>query len=74
MKGKGKQYVPEGRRVMLSFPGGAGYGNPVERDPALVKRDLARGYISAEAARDTYGLSQSDIDAVTAAVKAGEPV
>lgn len=74
MKGKGKQYVPEGRRVMLSFPGGAGYGNPAERDPALVKRDLARGYISAEAARDTYGLSQSDIDAVTAAVKAGEPV
>ena len=74
MKGKGKQYVPEGRRVMLSFPGGAGYGNPVERDPALVKRDLARGYISADAARDTYGLSQSDIDAVTAAVKAGEPV
>ena len=74
MKGKGKQYVPEGRRVMLSFPGGAGYGNPAERDPALVKRDLARGYISADAARDTYGLSQSDIDAVTAAVKAGEPV
>ena len=74
MKGKGKQYVPEGRRVMLSFPGGAGYGNPAERDPALVKRDLARGYISAEAARDTYGLSQSDIDAVPAAVKAGEPV
>ena len=74
MKGKGKQYVPEGRRVMLSFPGGAGYGNPAERDAALVKRDLARGYISAEAARETYGLSQSDIDAVTAAVKAGEPV
>ncbi|MGR3564973.1 MAG: hydantoinase B/oxoprolinase family protein [Heliomarina sp.] len=74
MKGKGKQYVPEGRRVMLSFPGGAGYGNPAERDPAMVKRDLARGYISAEAARETYGLSQSDIDAVTAAVKAGEPV
>ncbi|MBL3701764.1 hydantoinase B/oxoprolinase family protein [Sulfitobacter sp. BDSS02] len=74
MKGKGKQYVPEGRRVMLSFPGGAGYGDPAERDPAMVKRDLARGYISAEAARDTYGLSQSDIDAVTAAVKAGEPV
>ncbi len=74
MKGKGKQYVPEGRRVMLSFPGGAGYGNPAERDPAMVKRDLARGYISAEAARETYGLSQADIDAVTAAVKAGEPV
>ncbi|WP_109466797.1 hydantoinase B/oxoprolinase family protein [Albibacillus kandeliae] len=74
MKGKGKQFVPEGRRVMLAFPGGAGYGAPAERDPALVKRDLARGYISAEAARDVYGLPQQDIEAVQNAVAQGDTV
>ncbi len=74
MKGKGKQFVPEGRRVMLAFPGGAGYGAPEDRDPALVKRDLARGYISAEAARDVYGLPQQDIEAVQNAVAQGDTV
>ncbi|MFK8083037.1 MAG: hydantoinase B/oxoprolinase family protein [Granulosicoccus sp.] len=72
MKGKGKQFVPHGRRVMLAFPGGAGYGNPAERDPVLVKRDLARGYITAEAARRDYGLSDSDISDIERAVKRGE--
>jgi len=72
MRGKGKQFVPEGNRVMLAFPGGAGYGPPKERDRSLVKRDLARGYISAEAARDTYGLSPADIAVVEAAVTRGE--
>ena len=74
MKGKGKQFVPAGRRVRLAFPGGAGYGSAEERDPALVRRDLARGYISAEIARDVYGMSQADIDAVNNAVALGLPV
>jgi len=26
MRGKGKQFVPHGRKVVLAFPGGAGYG------------------------------------------------
>jgi len=51
MNGKGKQFVPHGRKVMLAFPGGAGYGEASQRDVALVKRDLARGYISAETAK-----------------------
>ena len=57
---------------MLGLPGGAGYGDPADRDPALVKRDLARGYISAEAAARDYGLSADDIAAVEAAVARGE--
>ncbi|MDE0347449.1 MAG: hydantoinase B/oxoprolinase family protein, partial [Boseongicola sp.] len=57
MRGKGKQFVPTGRKVMLAFPGGGGYGEPADRDSALVKRDLARGYISAETAARDYGLS-----------------
>lgn len=62
MKGIGKQLVPHGRKVMLAFPGGAGYGNPADRDPQLVKRDLAYGYISAETAKQDYGLSDNDVE------------
>ena len=74
MRGKGKQFVPHGEKVMLSFPGGAGYGDPKTRDPKAVKRDLARGYISTETARDVYGLSDTDIDAVLAAARLGEDI
>jgi N-methylhydantoinase B len=55
MRGKGKQLVPADRIAVLDLPGGAGYGNPRERDPALVRRDVERGYISAETARRDYG-------------------
>ena len=74
MKGKGKQFVPHGRRVMLAFPGGAGYGPAAERDPALVRRDLARGYISAETAVAEYGLTQKEVETVLDAVKQGGDV
>ncbi|MDX8353825.1 hydantoinase B/oxoprolinase family protein [Cognatiyoonia sp. IB215182] len=72
MRGKGKQFVGTGRRVLLAFPGGAGYGVPEDRDPDLIKRDLARGYISAEAAMHDYGLSAEDVAAVQALVARGE--
>ena len=72
MNGKGKQFVPHGRKVMMAFPGGAGYGKPADRDPAQVKRDLSRGYISAKTAAETYGLSAADIAEVEAAVEKGE--
>ena len=72
MKGKGKQFVPHGRKVMLAFPGGAGYGKASERDPELVERDLARDYISVQAAMTDYGLSQAQVDTVMTAVEQGE--
>jgi len=71
MRGKGKQFVAHGERVKLYFPGGAGYGQVHERDKALVIRDLVRGYISAESARDNYGLSQAEIDEVSNTVTLG---
>ena len=74
MRGKGKQFVPHGRKVMLAFPGGAGYGSADLRDVGLVKRDLARGYISAESAKRDYGLNDSDISEVNTAIENGEPV
>lgn len=74
MKGKGKQFVAHGKRVILAFPGGAGYGPASERDSALVKRDLARGYISAEIAARDYGMNENDIAAVQDAIATGDMV
>lgn len=74
MNGKGKQFVPHGRRVLMAFPGGAGYGDVNDRSIQQVKRDLARGYISAQTAAQDYGLSVDDIAAVKTAVQNGEDV
>jgi N-methylhydantoinase B len=72
MRGKGKQFVAHGRRVMLAFPGGAGYGNPRERDPALIKRDIIRGYTSPGAAQSDYGLKDDEIKSILDSIKRGE--
>ncbi len=72
MNGKGKQFVAHGRRVVMAFPGGAGYGAAKDRDKSAVKRDFARGYISAQSAADDYGLSAADIAIVQAAIAKGE--
>ncbi|MGD9478329.1 hydantoinase B/oxoprolinase family protein [Shinella sp. G-2] len=36
---------------------GGGVGNPRERDPARVREDIRNGYITAERAREVYGVS-----------------
>jgi N-methylhydantoinase B len=72
MRGKGKQFVPHGRRVMLAFPGGAGYGPASKRDPALIKRDLIHGYISPDAATRDYGLKDDEIKSILDSAKRGE--
>lgn len=72
MKGKGKQFVPHGERVLMGFPGGAGYGAPADRDPDFVKRDLALGYITAEQAASQYGLSEAEITNVQMHAKRGD--
>ena len=72
MRAKGKQFVPHGRKVVMAFPGGAGYGDPADRPKDLVKRDLARGYISAEVAARDYGLSSVEVAEVEAAIGRGE--
>jgi N-methylhydantoinase B len=43
--------------VILQLPGGAGYGDPREREPARVLEDVRQGYVSVEAARRDYGLT-----------------
>ena len=44
--GKGRQVVPAGRRLVLELPGGGGFGDPAERDPVDVERDLRQGYVT----------------------------
>jgi len=49
-----------GQRVRLETPGGGGYGNPMDRDPADVADDVRLGYVTAMAARDRYKCVVSD--------------
>ncbi len=44
-----------GDRVEVMTPGGGGFGNPEDRDPALIERDIARGYYAAEQAARLWG-------------------
>lgn len=46
LRTKGFQVIPKGRRLLLKLPGGGGMGNPAERDPALVARDIADGLVT----------------------------
>jgi len=42
--------------VIVEMPGGGGYGDPFERDPERVLRDVRDGRVSAERARSDYGV------------------
>jgi N-methylhydantoinase B/oxoprolinase/acetone carboxylase alpha subunit len=44
----------EGDEVMLDSPGGGGFGDPRDRDPAEIERDLCEGLITLGAARVLY--------------------
>ncbi|HVC63650.1 MAG TPA: hydantoinase B/oxoprolinase family protein [Acetobacteraceae bacterium] len=54
LRTKGLQIIPDGDRLVLELPGGAGMGDPGVRDPALVARDVRDGLVSAENARALY--------------------
>jgi len=43
--------------VRLESPGGGGFGDPRQRDAALVARDVRFGYVSVESARRDYGVA-----------------
>jgi N-methylhydantoinase B len=45
-----------GDRVRMSTGGGGGYGDPRTRPVELVERDVIRGFVSRESARDDYGV------------------
>ena len=49
--------VRPGDVVEVWSSGGGGYGDPRERDPELVLRDVRLGFVSTKAARDVYGVA-----------------
>lgn len=51
----GMAILKKGDRVTLTAAGSGGYGDPRERDRALVAEDVADGYVSAAAAETLYG-------------------
>ena len=63
-----------GQRVILSLPGGGGYGSPTERDPQRVLEDARQGYITLAAAERDYAVVIDEAgmrlaDAATAALR-----
>jgi N-methylhydantoinase B len=50
-------FAVEGRLFGIEMSGGAGVGNPLERDPLVVKKDFLNEYISLESAKNDYGVS-----------------
>lgn len=54
---KGSLQVIPGETLRVETCGGGGYGNVWERDAELVLRDVREGKVSAERARDCYGVA-----------------
>jgi N-methylhydantoinase B len=66
--------VPIGPGDVFSRPtaGGGGFGDPLERDPALVLEDVADDYVSIERAAKDYGIVLTVVDAEICAYKVDE--
>jgi len=52
--------IPAGTLVRIDTTGGGGWGDPLERDPALVALDVAQGKVSSASARADYGVIVDD--------------
>ncbi|MGG5809096.1 hydantoinase B/oxoprolinase family protein [Falsiroseomonas sp. CW058] len=52
---KSRSQLRPGDRLLMHYGGGGGYGDPRERDPAAIERDLEDGYVTPEGAIRDYG-------------------
>ena len=59
--------LAEGERIASYTTGGGGYGSPAQRDPEMVRHDIAEGYVSAGRAREIYGVVVDDFGNLDAA-------
>lgn len=53
---KSRTVLKPGETLHIHFPGGGGFGEPAERDPAAIQRDIDFGYVSKDAAEKLYGV------------------
>ena len=56
LRAKGMQGIPSGERLRLELPGGAGHGEPFERDPQQVAEDVLDELVSVDDALRHYGV------------------
>ena len=76
MGSKDTAILQPGDVLEVRSAGGGGRGNPAEREPWRVARDVARGYVSIEAAERDYGVVLRDgavDEAATEAARAAMP-
>jgi N-methylhydantoinase B len=64
LRGKGQQTIPAGKGFVIEMPGGGGLGDPRERDPERVARDVRAGLVSRESARQDYAVELTAADEV----------
>jgi N-methylhydantoinase B len=85
---KGKTYHPPhlskdqditieaGDCIVVSTPGGGGFGRAFDRDPGAVAHDVARGYYTVAQAADAFGVSiaaDGSVDAAKTAKRRAQP-
>ena len=56
-KGGSYNFLEAGQVLANNTGGGGGWGNPFERDPALVAKDVRNGFVTVEAAERDYGVA-----------------
>ncbi|HXQ51296.1 MAG TPA: hydantoinase B/oxoprolinase family protein [Stellaceae bacterium] len=56
--------LKQGDCLSWELGGGGGFGDPLTRDPAMVRQDVVRGYVSREAARCDYGVALGEDGAI----------
>lgn len=59
---KGEYSLEYGDTVSFQLSGAGGYGDPGERDPGAVLRDVRKGFITPSEARDAYGVAVVEAD------------
>jgi N-methylhydantoinase B len=42
--------------IVMDAAGGGGFGDPLDRDPEMVREDVIQGYVSLEKAKEDYGV------------------
>ncbi|WP_319531979.1 hydantoinase B/oxoprolinase family protein [uncultured Cohaesibacter sp.] len=45
--------------IELQLAGGSGFGDPLKRDPDMIREDITQGYVSPLAAKKLYGFNQN---------------